>query len=94
MGSPYEDECILALAGGWVQTGHPLNRGTVLRTPPGSEPSSSRSPPCSSRPRRRQGRLGDSGHGGRVVGNDPANRTASGPWPSDHGGAVMTLRLR
>ena len=32
--------------------------------------------------------------GGRVVGNDPANRTASGLWPSDHGGAVMTLRLR
>ena len=31
---------------------------------------------------------------GRVVGNDPANRTASGLWPSDHGGAVMTLRLR
>jgi endonuclease/exonuclease/phosphatase family metal-dependent hydrolase len=32
--------------------------------------------------------------GGRVVGGDPANRTASGLWPSDHGGAVMTLRLR
>ena len=32
--------------------------------------------------------------GGRVVGNDPANRSASGLWPSDHGGAVMTLRLR
>ncbi len=33
MGSPYEDECILALARGSVQKGHPLNRGTVLRTP-------------------------------------------------------------
>lgn len=32
--------------------------------------------------------------GGRVVGNDPANRTSTGLWPSDHGGAVMTLRLR
>jgi len=32
--------------------------------------------------------------GGRVIGDDPANRAASGLWPSDHGGAVMTLRLR
>jgi endonuclease/exonuclease/phosphatase family metal-dependent hydrolase len=32
--------------------------------------------------------------GGRVVGYEPANRSASGLWPSDHGGAVMTLRLR
>ena len=31
---------------------------------------------------------------GWVVGNDPDNRTASGLWPSDHGGAVMALRLR
>ncbi len=28
-----------------------------------------------------------------VTGNDPANRTASGLWPSDHGGVVATLRL-
>jgi endonuclease/exonuclease/phosphatase family metal-dependent hydrolase len=32
--------------------------------------------------------------GGRVIGGDPANRTASGLWPSDHGGAVIALRLR
>ena len=31
---------------------------------------------------------------GWVVGGDPANRTASGLWPSDHGGAVLALRLR
>jgi hypothetical protein len=30
---------------------------------------------------------------GRVVGDDPANRTASGLWPTDRG-VVMTLRLR
>ncbi len=29
-----------------------------------------------------------------VVGIDPKNRTASGLWPSDHGGWVATLRLR
>jgi endonuclease/exonuclease/phosphatase family metal-dependent hydrolase len=28
------------------------------------------------------------------VGLDPRNRTASGLWPSDHGGVVTTLRLR
>ncbi len=28
-----------------------------------------------------------------VTGNDPANRTPSGLWPSDHGGVVATLRL-
>ena len=31
---------------------------------------------------------------GWVVGGDPGNRTASGLWPSDHGGAVLALRLR
>jgi endonuclease/exonuclease/phosphatase family metal-dependent hydrolase len=31
---------------------------------------------------------------GWVVGGDPDNRTASGLWPSDHGGAVLALRLR
>jgi endonuclease/exonuclease/phosphatase family metal-dependent hydrolase len=30
----------------------------------------------------------------RIVGTDPANRTASGLWPSDHGGGATTLRLR
>jgi endonuclease/exonuclease/phosphatase family metal-dependent hydrolase len=30
---------------------------------------------------------------GDVVGEDPADRTASGLWPSDHSGVVMTLRL-
>jgi Endonuclease/Exonuclease/phosphatase family len=29
-----------------------------------------------------------------VTGNDPVQRTASGLWPSDHGGVVSTLRLR
>ena len=33
MGSPYEDGCILPVAGGPVQKGHPANQGTVLRTP-------------------------------------------------------------
>ena len=33
MGSPYEDGGILALDRGAVQTGHPANEGTVLRTP-------------------------------------------------------------
>ena len=28
-----------------------------------------------------------------VTGSDPANRTPSGLWPSDHGGVVATLRL-
>jgi endonuclease/exonuclease/phosphatase family metal-dependent hydrolase len=28
-----------------------------------------------------------------VVGEDPGDRTASGLWPSDHAGVVMTLRL-
>jgi endonuclease/exonuclease/phosphatase family metal-dependent hydrolase len=28
-----------------------------------------------------------------VIGDDPGNRTASGLWPSDHGGVVVTLRL-
>ncbi len=28
-----------------------------------------------------------------VTGDDPANRTATGLWPSDHGGVVATLRL-
>lgn len=28
-----------------------------------------------------------------VTGNDPANRTPAGLWPSDHGGVVATLRL-
>jgi hypothetical protein len=33
--------------------------------------------------------------GGNIAGPIPApDRTASGLWPSDHGGAVMTLRLR
>jgi endonuclease/exonuclease/phosphatase family metal-dependent hydrolase len=31
---------------------------------------------------------------GWVVGGDPGNRTPTGLWPSDHGGAVMALRLR
>lgn len=30
----------------------------------------------------------------RIVGRDPENRTASGLWPSDHGGHVTTLRFR
>ena len=30
----------------------------------------------------------------RIVGGNPRNRTASGLWPSDHGGHVATLRLR
>ncbi len=30
---------------------------------------------------------------GWIVGTDPANRTASGLWPSDHAGVVITLRL-
>ena len=30
----------------------------------------------------------------RVTGDDPAARTPSGLWPSDHGGVVSTLRLR
>jgi len=30
----------------------------------------------------------------RVTGNDPAQRTASGLWPSDHGGVISRLRLR
>ena len=30
----------------------------------------------------------------RIVGTDPANRTAAGLWPSDHGGGATTLRLR
>ena len=30
----------------------------------------------------------------RVTGNDRGQRTASGLWPSDHGGVVSTLRLR
>jgi endonuclease/exonuclease/phosphatase family metal-dependent hydrolase len=29
-----------------------------------------------------------------VTGNDPAERTPSGLWPSDHGGVVSTLQLR
>lgn len=29
-----------------------------------------------------------------VTGNDPAQMTPSGLWPSDHGGVVSTLRLR
>ena len=29
-----------------------------------------------------------------VTGNDPAQRTASGLWPSDHGGVISRLRLR
>ena len=29
-----------------------------------------------------------------VTGNDASQRTASGLWPSDHGGVVSTLRLR
>lgn len=29
-----------------------------------------------------------------VTGKDPQQRTASGLWPSDHGGVVSTLRLR
>jgi endonuclease/exonuclease/phosphatase family metal-dependent hydrolase len=29
-----------------------------------------------------------------VTGNDPAERTPSGLWPSDHGGVVSTLELR
>ena len=31
---------------------------------------------------------------GEVIGGDPDNRSPSGLWPSDHGGVVMTLRLR
>jgi hypothetical protein len=30
---------------------------------------------------------------GWIVGTDPANRTPSGLWPSDHAGVVMKLRL-
>ena len=30
----------------------------------------------------------------RIVGTNPDNRTASGLWPSDHGGWVATLKLR
>jgi endonuclease/exonuclease/phosphatase family metal-dependent hydrolase len=30
----------------------------------------------------------------RIVGTDPANRTAGGLWPSDHGGVATTLQLR
>ena len=30
----------------------------------------------------------------KVTGNDRSQRTASGLWPSDHGGVVSTLRLR
>jgi endonuclease/exonuclease/phosphatase family metal-dependent hydrolase len=30
----------------------------------------------------------------RIVGTNPANRTASGLWPSDHGGVATTLSLR
>ena len=30
----------------------------------------------------------------RVTGNDPAARTPSGLWPSDHGGVISRLRLR
>jgi len=30
----------------------------------------------------------------RIVGTDPANRTAAGLWPSDHGGVATTLALR
>jgi hypothetical protein len=30
----------------------------------------------------------------RVTGDDPSQRTASGLWPSDHGGVVSMLRLR
>ncbi len=70
MGSPYEDGCILPLPGGRVQKGHPLNEGTVLRTPLIRVLA------------------------GWVVGGDPDNRTSSGLWPSDHGGAVVALRLR
>ncbi len=29
-----------------------------------------------------------------VTGNDPAERTPSGLWPSDHGGVVSTLELK
>ena len=29
---------------------------------------------------------------GRIVGIDPANRTATGLWPSDHAGVVLRLR--
>jgi hypothetical protein len=29
-----------------------------------------------------------------VTGDDASQRTASGLWPSDHGGVVSTLRLR
>ena len=28
-----------------------------------------------------------------VTGDDPANRTASGLWPSDHGGVAATLAM-
>ena len=30
----------------------------------------------------------------RVVGNNPAQRTAAGLWPSDHAGVVSKLRLK
>ena len=29
---------------------------------------------------------------GRIVGVDPANRSAAGLWPSDHAGVVLRLR--
>ena len=29
-----------------------------------------------------------------VTGNDPAERTPSGLWPSDHGGVVSTLKFQ
>jgi len=29
---------------------------------------------------------------GRIVGIDPANRTSTGLWPSDHAGVVLRLR--
>jgi hypothetical protein len=28
-----------------------------------------------------------------VVGDDPADRTTGGLWPSDHAGVVATLRI-
>ena len=31
---------------------------------------------------------------GRVVGKSQSDRTANGLWPSDHAGAVLTLRLK
>jgi hypothetical protein len=33
-------------------------------------------------------------HDTYVTGNDPAERTPSGLWPSDHGGVVATLHIR